>query len=251
MLEEESRIQDVYKRRRNEKSKLYSWFSEGHLFWFQELERELLCLLRDHDIDTLEAKAILDIGCGSGQWIHEFLKLGATPEKMTGIDLLDWRIEVARRTCPATVRLECGNAERLGFPDRSFDLISQFTVFSSVLDANLKRKMASEMLRVLKEDGCILWYDFFMRDPRNKDVRGITKREISELFPGCRVAVRRVSVAIPLVRLIAPHSWAICYLLEKVRVLNTHYLGLISREPVRDWRRRCFITPDSAVDDAA
>lgn len=232
MSQEESRIQGVYERRRSEKSRLYSWFSEGHLFWFQELERALLRLLRESGIDTLEDKAILEIGCGSGHWIREFLKIGATPENMTGVDLLDWRIEAARRICPSAVRLECGNAERLGFPDRSFDVISQFTVFSSILDANLKRRVASEMLRVLKEDGCILWYDFFVRDPRNKDVRGITKREINELFPGCRVTVRRVSVAIPLVRLIAPHSWILCYLLEKIKLLNTHYLGFISREPV-------------------
>ena len=232
MPHEESRIQDVYERRRREKSQLYSWFSEGHLFWFQELERALLCLLRGHGIDTLEAKAILDIGCGTGQWIREFLKIGATPEKMTGIDLLDWRIEAARRNCPATVRLECGNVERLGFPDQSFDVISQFTVFSSILDANLKRRVASEMLRVLKADGFIIWYDFFVRDPRNNDVKGITKREINELFPGCLVTLQRVSVAIPLVRLIAPRSWVLCYLLEKIKVLNTHYLGLIRKASV-------------------
>jgi ubiquinone/menaquinone biosynthesis C-methylase UbiE len=229
MQQEESRIQDVYEKRRIEKGKLYSWFNEGHLFWFQELERALLRLLSEHGVDTLETKAILDIGCGSGHWIREFLKLGATPENMTGIDLLDWRIQAARRTCPAAVRLECGNAEKLGFPDRSFDMIVQFTVFSSILDVTMKHKVASEMLRVLKEDGCIIWYDFFVRDPRNKDVRGVTKREINELFPGCRITLRRVSVAIPLIRLIAPYSWELCYLLEKIKVLNTHYLGFIRK----------------------
>ena len=88
------------------------------------------------------------------------------------------------------------------------------------------------MLRVLKADGFIIWYDFFVRDPRNNDVKGITKREISELFPGCLVTLQRVSVAMPLVRLIAPRSWALCYLLEKIKVLNTHYLGLIRKASV-------------------
>ncbi len=108
-------------------------------------------------------------------------------------------------------------------------MIVQFTVFSSILDVTMKHKVASEMLRVLKEDGCIIWYDFFVRDPRNKDVRGVTKREINELFPGCRITLRRVSVAIPLIRLIAPYSWELCYLLEKIKVLNTHYLGFIRK----------------------
>jgi len=227
--QEEGRIQDVYERRRTEKSRLYSWFNKGQLFWFQELERALLGLLAEHGIDSLENKTILDIGCGSGHWIREFVKLGATPENLTGIDLLDWRIDAAKRTCPSGVRLESGSAERLGFPDRSFDLIVQFTVFSSILDSGMKRKIASEMLRVLKEDGFIIWYDFFVRDPRNKDVSGIGKNEIRQLFPGCQVEFRRVSLVLPLVRLMAPYSWSLCYLLERLKVFNTHYLALIRR----------------------
>ncbi|MGE0471016.1 MAG: class I SAM-dependent methyltransferase [Nitrospira sp.] len=233
MLQEESRIQDVYEKRRNEKGRLYSWFSKGQLFWFQELERALLELLSDSGIDSLEDKAILDIGCGSGHWIREFVKLGATPENLAGIDLLDWRIDAARGTCPANVRLERGNADELRFSDQSFDLITQFTVFSSILDSNMKQKIASEMLRVLKEDGCIIWYDFFVRDPRNQDVRGITRKEILQLFPGCQVELRRVSLALPLVRMLAPYSWLLCYLLEKLKVLDTHYVGLIRRGPPR------------------
>lgn len=232
MQQEERRIQDVYQRRRCDKSRLYSWFNKGQLFWFQELERALLGLLSEKGIDSFEEKAILDIGCGSGHWIREFLKLGAIPENLTGIDLLDWRVDAARRTCPANVRLERGNAEQLWFSDRSFDVIAQFTVFSSILDPNMKRKVASEMLRVLKEDGFIIWYDFFVRDPRNKDVRGIAKKEVCQLFPGCQIDLRRVSLAMPLVRLVAPYSWLLCYLLERLKVLDTHYLGIIRRGPL-------------------
>lgn len=232
MQEEEHRIKDVYERRRSQKSQLYSWFNKGQLFWFQELERALLGLLSENGIDSLEEKFILDIGCGSGHWIREFLKLGATPENLTGIDLLDWRVDAARRTCPASVRLEHGSAEQLRFSDRSFDVISQFTVFSSILEPSMKQKVASEMLRVLKDDGFIIWYDFFVRDPRNKDVRGMTKKEIRQLFPGCQVELRRVSLALPIVRLIAPYSWLLCYVLERLKIFDTHYLGAIRRMPV-------------------
>jgi len=76
---------------------------------FHDLERALLDLLSEDGVDLLEAKAMLDIGCGSGRWIREFIKLGATPENLAGIDLLDWRVDDARRTCPARVRLKCGN----------------------------------------------------------------------------------------------------------------------------------------------
>jgi ubiquinone/menaquinone biosynthesis C-methylase UbiE len=232
MLSEENRIRDAYKRRESDKAGLYSLFNQEQLFWFQDLERALLGLLSENGVDSLEAKAILDIGCGSGRWIREFIKLGATPQNLAGIDLLDWRIDAARHTCPASVSLECGNAEKMGFSDRSFEVIVQFTVFSSILDPNMQRRVAAEMLRVLKDDGFIIWYDFFVRDPRNKDVKGLTKNDIRKLFPGCQIELRRVTLAPPLVRLIAPYSSLLCYVLERLKVFNTHYLGLIRKLPV-------------------
>lgn len=234
MLTEESRIRDVYKRRRSDKGGLYSLFNKGQVFMIQELERALLALLSKTGIDSLATKTILDIGCGSGFWIQEFLKLGAAPENLTGIDLLDWRVSDARRISPAGVRLEHGNAEKLGFSDRSFDVVVQFVVFSSILDPHMKRKVASEMLRVLKDDGVLIWYDFFVKDPRNSDVRAITKNEIHQLFPGCQIDLRRTSVAAPLTRLLAPYSWLLCYALERIKVFDTHYLGLIRKSSVRD-----------------
>jgi len=226
-MSEESRIQEVYERRRIDKGGLYSWFNKGHLYMVQEVERALLILLSKSGIDSLEGKAILDIGCGSGSWIQEFLKLGAAPENLAGVDLLEWRIDAARRSCPAGIRLKCGSAEKLDFSDRSFDVVTQFVVFSSILDSNMKQQVASEMLRVLKDDGFIIWYDFFVRDPRNKNVKGIDKNALRQLFPGCQIELRRITLAPPLVRLIAPRSWLLCYALEKLKLFDTHYLGFI------------------------
>lgn len=233
MLQEERRIHDVYEKRRSETDRLYSWFNMAQVYMAQGVERSLLELLRGNGVDSLEAKTILDIGCGSGHWIREFVKFGAIPENLAGIDLLDWRIDAARRICPARVRLDHGNAERLEFSGRSFDVVAQFVVFSSILDANMKRRIALEMLRVLKEDGFIIWYDFFVDNPRNRDVKGLKKHEIRRLFPGCRVELRRITLAPPLARLMAPYSWLSCHLLEKLKVFNTHYLGFIRRDPLR------------------
>lgn len=89
--------------------------------------------------------------------------------------------------------------------------------------------MASEMIRVAKVDGLILWYDFHMNNPRNGDVQGIKKREIGQLFPGCRLDFSRITLAPPLVRLLAPYSPIACSLLEKLKVFNTHYLAVIKK----------------------
>lgn len=233
---EEVRIQAAYARRQRDDR--YSWFSPGHLFIVQERERRLLALLKHYGFLKLDAKKILEIGCGAGYWLREFIKWGARPENITGLDLLPDRVAQAKQLCPETVSIRCGNATALDFPAATFDLVLQSTVFTSILDPGMKRQIAAEMLRVVKGDGLILWYDYHMNNPRNPDVRGVKKREIRQLFPGCQVDLRRITLAPPLVRLIAPYSWLTCSLLEKIPLLCTHYLGVIRKVgDVQGWGR--------------
>jgi ubiquinone/menaquinone biosynthesis C-methylase UbiE len=225
---EEARIQAVYAKRQGEDPR-YSWFNPGYLFMIQEQERWLLILLKRHGLVPLHTKKVLEIGCGTGYWLREFIKWGARPENITGIDLLSERVVEARRLLPEAVRIQCSNAANLAFPTETFDLILQSTVFTSVLDAGMKQQMASEMLRMVKRDGLILWYDFHVNNPWNPDVRAIKKREIYQLFPSCQIKLQRTTLAPPLARLIAPYSWLACHLLEKVPFLRTHYLGVIRK----------------------
>jgi ubiquinone/menaquinone biosynthesis C-methylase UbiE len=224
---EAGRIQAAYAKRRW--SDRYSLFAAAQLFLSQERERHVLALLKRAGIDSLEGQRILELGCGTGHWLREFVKWGADPAKITGLDLLEDRIGVARRTCPQAMNIVKGNAAALTFPSGTFDLILQSTVFTSILDPVVKRQVASEMLRVLKTGGIILWYDFHVDNPGNPDVRGVSKREIRQLFPGCRARLRRITLAPPLLRALAPYSWLACYLLSKVPFACTHYVGVIRR----------------------
>jgi ubiquinone/menaquinone biosynthesis C-methylase UbiE len=194
-----------------------------------ELERDILAILSSKGLGHLHDKKILEIGCGQGHWLREFIKWGACPENMTGIDLLPDRVTKARQLCPQGVEIQCGNAACIAFHNESFDFVLQFTVFSSILDLNVKEVLAREMLRVLKRHGVILWYDLRVNNPDNADVRGIGKQEIARLFPNCHIDLRRVTVAPPLSRLLAPYSWLGCYALERLRIFNTHYLGVIQK----------------------
>lgn len=225
---EEMRIRSVYAKRQG-KSR-YSWFNHAHVFRVQELERDILAALRATPFERLQDKKILEIGCGEGQWLRQFVKWGATPQNVAGIDVLQNRVNQARQLSPLGMQVHCGNATKLPFNNVSFDLVAQFVVFSSILDMTVKKMVAQEMLRVLKENGLILWYDFFRNNPSNPDVRGIRKREISHLFPGCQVEFHRVSLAPPLCRILAPYSWLSCYALEQLRMFNTFYLGLIQKK---------------------
>jgi hypothetical protein len=89
--------------------------------------------------------------------------------------------------------------------------------------------MAAEMLRVVKPTGLILWYDYHVNNPWNKDVRGVKRREIYELFPNCQIDLERITLLPPLARALAPYSYLACYLMEKFPLLCTHYLGAIRK----------------------
>jgi len=225
---EESRIRTAYARRQNQA--MYSWFLPSTLFIVQERERRLLALLKQHGIEELGTKKILEIGCGSGYWLRAFIQWGARPQNIFGVDLIPDRVDEARMLCPAAVDVRLESGAQLRFADATFDLVLQSTVFTSILDPHLKQKVAHEMLRVVKNDGLILWYDFHVNNPSNPDVRGVTKGEITQLFSGCRIELERITLAPPICRLLAPYTWLGCYLLERIPWLCTHYLGVIKKQ---------------------
>ena len=71
--------------------------------------------------------------------------------------------------------------------------------------------------------------DFSFNNPKNPDVRGIGKREIQALFPGLEMKTRRITLAPPLGRIVAPFSIVLYYLLSRVRPLCTHLLCLLRK----------------------
>jgi ubiquinone/menaquinone biosynthesis C-methylase UbiE len=229
---EEARIRAAYARREKNDER-YSWFNPGYQMMVQECERRMLSLLMRSGFGELQFKTTLEVGCGTGHWLREFVKWGVRPENVTGIDLLPDRLLIARQLCAPAVRIQRASAASLPFSSESFDIVLQATVFTSILDEDVKRQAAAEMLRVLKPNGVILWYDYHVNNPRNPDVRGVKRREIDGLFPSCRIELERLTLVPPLARFLARYSSMACYLLAKISPLCTHYLGVmrkVSRE---------------------
>jgi hypothetical protein len=94
----------------------------------------------------------------------------------------------------------------------------------------MKRRISSQALRVLKDSGMILWYDFRYNNPANPDVKGIAKNEIKELFGRCVYDFNLVTLAPPIARILAPVSWLACEMLSKLSFLKTHYLAVIKKK---------------------
>lgn len=237
MTREIDSIKDRYERRKRLPKDLYSDFRPGNLFILQQRERAILKLLDEYGMNPLTDIRILDVGCGSGSELRRFIEYGASPENLFGIDLLPDRISQARGLNPL-IDLRCGDAEELPYEDEYFDIIMQFTIFTSILDDTMKNNIAKEMLRVLKPDGIILWYDFYIKKPTNPDVRGIGKKEIARLFSNCSLNFKLITLVPPLTRMIAPHSLFVCYLLGKIPFLCTHYLLVIRKDEFHKEHKR-------------
>lgn len=207
----------------------YAWANPGYVFNAHERERQVLRLLDREGCFPLAGKTILDVGCGTGAWLRDFVKWGASPGDVSGVDLLADRVAVALRLCAPGTRITCGSAATLPFADAQLDIVLQASAFTSIPDAALKRQVAAEMLRVVKPDGLIVWYDFSVNNPWNADVRGVTKREIATLFPGCPMRLRRITLAPPVSRWLGRRSWLASYVLGRVPPLCTHVLGAIRK----------------------
>jgi SAM-dependent methyltransferase len=200
---------------------------------FESWEREhhLRLLLSQQQLLPLARKKILEVGCGTGRWLRDLIACGADPAKLHGVELLEASAARARRLCPPQVTIECGNASQLRSESEAFDLVVQAGLLSAVFDAGVKHAIATEVLRVLRPGGIILWYDFCLTNPQNPYVQPISETEIRSLFPGCAVTLHRVGLATPLVRLMAPRSLRMCAMLSRVSALCTHYLGVL-RKPL-------------------
>lgn len=222
---ETRRIREAYARREQRGTDArYSLFEPAHLFQSQSLDRAVLRALRREGYRSLAGLRVLDAGCGNGAWLRGLRRFGAHPSGLHGVDL---REGVLLHGDP-DLRLLMAGGSLLPFASASFDLVCQFTMLSSVLDPLLRRRIAAELLRVLRPSGLLLWYDFTV-NPFNHETHGIGLRELRSLFAGARIRAERVTLAPPLARLLAPRSWPAGVLLEQLPWLRTHLLATVRR----------------------
>jgi SAM-dependent methyltransferase len=90
-----------------------------------------------------KGQRLLDVGCGTGQWLGAAAALGAVP---AGIDISQTALDICRKALPDS-ELHCGPAEQLPFADRQFDVVSCFGALEHFLDSHGALR---EMVRVAK-----------------------------------------------------------------------------------------------------
>jgi SAM-dependent methyltransferase len=226
-LDDIARLRNEYEHRKQRfaESDLYSLFNRANLFIVQQRQREILTLLKKNGITDFLNLRILEMGCGGGGVLTEYLGFGASLENLHGVDLLFDRLRHAHHNLPGS-GFSNADGQSLPYSSKTFDLVLQYTAISSILDSEIRRNVCADMLRVLKPDGMIISYDFW-HNPTNKQTRGLGLAELSTSFPDCQIDSKRITLAPPLARRLVPISWLLSAFLEKLTIFNTHYLVAI------------------------
>jgi ubiquinone/menaquinone biosynthesis C-methylase UbiE len=228
---EVERILEVYDGYRAIAERKWSAGNPGNVAMLAERNAQVTRMLSAAALLPIAGRRILDIGCGSGELLRFMGSLGAHETDLFGVDLLPERIVAARTLLPGAT-LTAGNAEQLGFPAASFDLVTLFTVFSSILNGRMSTNLAREICRVLRPGGHVLIYDFRVPSIANRNTRAVSRAYLRELFPGAAVSVSSLTVVPPLARRFGPLTRVIYPACARLPFLRTHNLVLL--RPVTD-----------------
>lgn len=226
----DTEINQIFERYKQRNNKDIYDFNKADVYMNnQERERKIIQLLNKNNFRKLSKYKLLDVGSGHGSNFLRFLKYGFSPTNMTGIELHEERNQYASSILPSSIKLISGNALDSNIEAESFDIISQFVVFSSILDDSFQEELAQKMWEWLKPGGIIIWYDFHFNNPKNKDVRAVTRRRVRELFPYGKHAFKSVTLAPPISRPLSKISDHLYTIFNIIPFLRTHTLGVIKK----------------------
>jgi SAM-dependent methyltransferase len=189
-------------------------------------------LIRDRDVRIRDLLArsippgpasLLDVGCGNGSLLAMVGQRWPDVD-LAGLDLQPERIDEARHAAPGA-RLVVGSADGLPFDDRAFDVVTAMTLMSSLPTEEMERGAATEIARVLRRGGWLVWFDLRYDNPSNPAVHGIDRRRLAMLFPGWHQELRSSTVLPPIARRLGRLTPVLYPLIEAVPPLRSHLIG--------------------------
>jgi SAM-dependent methyltransferase len=160
---------------------LWAPFDEAEVAYRSRQIIAMAKLMRETGLASLAGLRVLDVGCGRGRHVRGFIDMGARPEHLLGIDVHEPSLAVAKALSPQ-LSFSAFNGWEIPYRAASFDLVTQFVVFSSIALLDLRRKLASEMVRVLRPGGYVFWWDT-LHLPAQGDAPN-ERLEVAPLFPG-------------------------------------------------------------------
>jgi SAM-dependent methyltransferase len=188
----------------------------------EEFKRTAKQLLSGYfkDLSTLK---MLEIGAGNGTNAFIFEEIGLKLENISFNELIGERVENIRSNFPKN-ELYAGDATNIAFKEK-YDIVFQSTVFTSVLKDADRKNLADKMWSLLNPGGIILWYDFIYNNPKNPDVKKVSKSETRALFNNSfRSSIKKITLAPPIGRKVGKF-----YHLFNVPFLRSHILAVFQK----------------------
>jgi ubiquinone/menaquinone biosynthesis C-methylase UbiE len=232
VTQERERLLQEYERREREiDPQVYAPSNPVELFMRAGRLRLAEQMLRSAGVFPQPGEPCLEVGYGRLGWLGDLVEWGLDESDLHGIELDERRAADARQAFPRA-DLRIGDATDMPWPEAGFRLVVASTVFTSILDPAVRHRVAEEITRVLEPGGALLWYDFAWNNPRNPAVQKVTRRELRRLFPTLEGAVRSVTLAPPIARVVVPWSRSLATFLEALPILRTHLLAVLIKEGV-------------------
>lgn len=124
------------------------WYETAEGKMYDRLEKKAISRFLPPNVSGMK---LLEVGCGTGHWSQFFATLGF---EVTGIDISETMIKIARSKSPANVSFHIADAHDLPFDDSRFDVTAAITTIEFVQDIE---SVLREMRRcTVKPKGLIL-----------------------------------------------------------------------------------------------
>lgn len=195
-------------------------------FFREEISHAIRCELTRRARAHLSGVRIADIACGEGWWLAQFRNWGARPEDLFGLEIDPRRLSVAARTCPGS-NLLAGDARAVPLEEKSFEIVSIFSLLTSVVGDDDRAKIGREAMRIARPEGLIIVYDFFAPNPWNSRTRSFRRGDLRQIFAGCEVVTKGVGVAPPVARFALRFSNRLTRGAARIPLLQTHFVAFI------------------------
>ena len=227
---EQERINNVYRQWHGGSALArYAWHQPHILQEVADRSRAFGALLTRTVGPDLSALQVMDVGCGTGGFLRQLIDWGASPANLTGTELQQDRLDHARSHTAEGVRWHLGTLDNI--PPGNFDLVTAQTVFSSILDQEVRRALAADMWNALKPGGWCLVFDFRYNNPRNPNVRKVTRAELQQLWPGHERHYRSLILTPPIARIMARGPRLLPELLAStLPPLRSHFMFMVRKD---------------------
>ncbi len=150
----------------------------------EALFRALFFLESRFGFNLTQAK-ILDVGSSYGYGLIPFLFENVPAANLHGIDLFPERIKEGLYKFPA-LNLRSGDATEMPYPGADFDIVLEQFCFCHIMNDEIRRKIAGEMMRVLRPGGFIIVHDWTVGSAK-RHYNGVSIANSLDLFPGFEI----------------------------------------------------------------